>query len=184
MIKDKPYIKTKDDLIEINHGRRFPLKKSYLLYLCLLIVLVIPFFISFSSVSISFQIVSALLAMFMITANTGIILDNNSKVKFFMSAFGFQIGNWKKFNDFSCLVLKTSLKKRENVMVNQYGDGASVTEKFQTTELYLMDSTHRKKILCGSFDSYKEAKEFAKEVSSVMNLPIEKFSPIRTQRRR
>jgi hypothetical protein len=46
-----------------------------------------------------------------------------------------------------------------------------------------MDNSHRKKILCGSFDTYSEAKAFAKEVSLLIGYPIEKFSPTRIQRR-
>lgn len=81
--------------------------------------------------------------------------------------------------------MKTSSKRKESIIVNSIGDGASITEKFKSSELYLMDSTHRKKILCGSFDSYKEAKEFAIKVSEVLSYPIQKFSPRRiTYKRR
>ena len=36
-----------------------------------------------------------------------------------------------------------------------------------------MDNSHRKKILCVYFDTYSEAKAFAKEVSLLIVYPIE-----------
>jgi hypothetical protein len=184
MIRDFPFIVEEKGLIEINYGRRFPFRKSYLLYVFLLVVFVVPLFTPFSLLTISFQFISVLLMLFIFTANTGINIENKERVKFFMCALGFQIGTWKKFSKFSCLVLKSTMKKRENTIANELGDGVSVTERFKTTEIYMMDSFHRKKIMCGSFDSYKKAKEFAKEVSLIVGYPIEKFSPKRIQRRR
>ena len=183
MLKDKPTIIAKNDLIEINHGRRIPTGKSHLLFIFLTVVFFASFFLPFSSLSISIQLVSIILFLFMYTATTGLIIEIGVKIKFYMSALGIKQGSWRKYKGFSCLVLKTSMKKRDNTLMNQYGHGVSVTEKFQSTELYLMDNSHRKKILCGSFDTYSEAKAFAKDVSLLIGYPIEKFSPKRIQRR-
>ena len=184
MQKDKPTISQNNNLIEINHGKRFPFGKSYPLYIFLFLVMIASFFSPLLSLAIAFFFVSVLLVLFLYTANTGIVIRDRKENKFYMRALGFEIGTWEKFRNFSCLVLKTTSKKRENTLVNQYGHAAQVIERYKTTEVYMMDSSHRKKIFCGSFDSYEEAKELAKKLNLILGYPIEKFSPQRIQRRR
>lgn len=183
MLFNHPVMKLHDTTIEINQGRRFPLTKSYLLFVFLSVVFATSFLIPFSSVYVGFQLVSVVLILFLYTANTGMIIKGN-RVMFYVGAFFFRRGTWKKFEGYTCIVMKTTRKKRVNAIINLIGDSNSITEKFITTELYFMNSIHRKKIFCCSFESYSDAEKFANELSQKTNFPIEVFSPLIQKRRR
>lgn len=98
--------------------------------------------------------------------------------------FGASVGKWQKWSDFSCIVLKSSRKKQDRRLTRDFVDRESSTRKFMTSEIYMMDSSHRKKIFCGSFSNSSDANKKAKEISIQLNLPIQKFSPKRIERRR
>ena len=181
-MSDRPKISTRLDCIEVNYGKRFPFKKSYMLYVFLVIAALCSFLLPFDVLLISLEIIFLFLILFLYTANTGIIINADGDTKFYMSAFWVKVGEWRKTRWHNCIVLKTTPKKRENSIVNIIGDEASVVEKFITTDIYLMDSSHRRKLFCGSFDLYVDAKTFAQQLSEELDYPIEKFSPKRISR--
>jgi hypothetical protein len=187
MIRDSPFIVEEKGKVEINYGKRFPMRKNLMTYGAIAFIIIIMLLPSDSGaykIAVPFCL---FIVLIMLTATTGVKLDTNkNKFQYYFSVFGISVGKWKKWSGFSCLVLKSSIKKRDRSLTRDFIDLETVTERFKTTEIYIMDSSHRKKILCGSFDSYKEAKVFAKEVSEVLNYPIQKFSPRRIipQRRR
>lgn len=183
MIKDKPALSIKGKLIEISHGRRFPIYKNFVSIGITLFVIIIMLFPSESN---AYKLIipgCILVIVIIFSANVGIeIKQEIKKYRYYFSIFGIRWGSWEAFNNFSCLVLKTSTKQRSNEYLNEEESLSSPREKFKSTELYLMDSAHRKKLLCGSFDNYNEAKQFAEEVSKKMDYPIERFSPEKIRR--
>lgn len=95
MITDSPFIVEEKGLIEINQGRRFPIKKSYLLFFIFIGCYFRLFFLPFSTLSFSLQVISILLLLFILTANTGLFIDKNVRIKFYIGAFGYKIGTEK-----------------------------------------------------------------------------------------
>ena len=127
----------------------------------------------------------SIILLVMVTATNGVKIDiQNKKYQYYFSVFGASFGKWQKWSDFSCIVLKSSRKKQDRRLTRDFVDRESSTRKFMTSEIYMMDSSHRKKIFCGSFSNSSDANKKAKEISIQLNLPIQKFSPKRIERRR
>jgi len=184
-LSDKPAIKYKDDLIEINHGKRFPLKKWYPIYLVLTLIIFALFFTSKGKLlSFSLIVFFILFLTALFTSFSGVVINMIIKeFNFFSDILFIRFGKWRKYNGFSCLVIKTTSKSKEGLSYLKSESIYNNFHKLQSSELYIMDVNHRRKILCGSFDTYQEAKDFAKEVSELLNYPIEKFNPKRAIRR-
>lgn len=174
-------------LLKISYGMRFSPQTNWIAYL---IVIVIVFIIAFATApdSNAWIIMVPLLSIIllvMVTATNGVKIDiQNKKYQYYFSVFGASFGKWQKWSDFSCIVLKSSRKKQDRRLTRDFVDRESSTRKFMTSEIYMMDSSHRKKIFCGSFSNSSDANKKAKEISIQLNLPIQKFSPKRIERRR
>ncbi|MGB1041231.1 MAG: hypothetical protein ACPGVD_10185 [Flavobacteriales bacterium] len=184
-LSDKPTIKCTDDLIEISHGRRFPLKKWYPIYLVLTLIIFALFFTSEGKLlSFSLIVFFILFIITLFSSFSGIVINLIDKeFNFFSEILFMRFGKWRKYIGFSCLVIKTTSKSKEGLSYLKSESIYNNFHKLQSSELYIMDANHRRKILCGSFDTFQEAKDFAKEVSELLNYPIEKFNPKRATRR-
>lgn len=173
------------DLLKISYGMRFSPHTNWVAYL---IVIVFIFAFATAPDSDAWIIMVPLLLLIllvMITATNGVKINREeNKYQYYFSVFGITVGKWQKWAGFTCLVLKSSRKKRERGMSRELVSLDSHTQRFNTTEIYMMDSSHRRKLFCGSFEKLSDAKTKAKEISDQFNFPIQKFSPKRVERRR
>ena len=183
----KPKLKIKKDTITISHGMRFPLSKTYPQFLIMLLIVFLLLIPSQSSSGGKFIIIGLLLFIIIVglTSNTGIRINlKKEKIFEYYGCLGFRFGASKEFKKYSCLVLKTTEKKKQALNMYMEVSTSDFMRISKSTEIFFMNSSHRRKVLCGSFDTFHEAKEFAEEISRKLNYPIEKFAPkINTRRR-
>lgn len=164
----------KRGVIKISYGMRFSPHTNWVAYLVTLL-----FIIAFATspdtgdawIAVPFL---GFILLVMITATNGLKIHIcDKKYQYYFSVLGISVGKWKKYNGYSCIVIKTSRKKQERRLTRYFDNRTSSIKRFVTTEVYLMDTTHRKKIFCGSFDKVSEAKRKAKELCKKLNYPIE-----------
>ena len=164
---------------------RFPPQTNWIAYALAVIFIVAFATAPKSEAGIVMVPIISLILLVMLTATNGVKINKETKqYQYYFSVFGISVGKWKKWYGYSCFVIKSSRKKQDRRLTRDFVDRESSTRRFMTTELYMMDSTHRKKLLCGSFLTYNEAKKKVLELKRKFDYPLQKFSPKRIARKR
>lgn len=104
----------------------------------------------------------------------GIYFDlENRKFLQYETYFTVKTGKWKNLNTFKEL---TILAKTKTSRI--YGrSGASISDTFKTYDSFMVDETHRQKVLLNSCLDADEAYAKVKSLSEKLNLPFVKYNP-------
>ncbi len=171
------------DFVKISYGMRFSPQTNWIAYLIVIVFIVAFATAPNSNAWIIMVPLLSIILLVMATSTNGVKIDiPNKQYQYYFSVFGISVGKWQKWKGYSCIVLKSSRKKQDRRLTNDFIDRESSTRRFMTSEVYMMDSSHRKKLFCGSFEKASDAKNKAKEISKQFNFPIQKFTPKRIER--
>lgn len=115
------------------------------------------------------------LAIYLTFISDGLEIDlENTRYRYFNARFGLRTGRWNSFKSYTQILIL--LKRRQKELV---GARSAVTTYLdhEAYEVVTADTSHRKQLLLGSFESKEAAERFAEAVSEQLNQTIAKFNP-------
>lgn len=120
-------------------------------------------------------IIFGLVGLSIITSRTGFEFDENQiQFRSFKQSLGVKRGEWESLNMYPNLSILT-----ERTSFKRYGQ-SNTGKTFSDTRynIYLLNSTHRKKILVQSYKNQESAHEAIQKISTENNLKIVKYQPV------
>lgn len=116
-----------------------------------------------------------------ITSTYGIDIDYKNKLyREYESYLGFKRGNWKNLDELSFI---TVLKSRKGMaFYSQSNRRTSLMD--DNFEVYLLNETHRRKILIQKFDNKELAKKYTVKISPLIDKEIVQFNPVVSKKTR
>jgi hypothetical protein len=99
---------------------------------------------------------------------------NSKKYKEYYSYFGLKVGKWKSLDNYPYI---TIMSHRLSYNVSNFGaKGASIKEDF--FEIFLLNQTHRHKILLKSDNNLEKISALIKQIAEELNVEIVKYNPV------
>jgi len=107
---------------------------------------------------------------------------NFKKQKLFIYSeiFGLKLGNKTNLSNYKNTTVLT--KRMKSAMGNKLNNRGYIPQmKLQNIkhEVLLLSTDHRKKVLLGRFNNFKEARDFSREMAAILKKPIVKYTPKR-----
>jgi len=95
------------------------------------------------------------------------------RLKVYKEIYGYKFGDWFSLEKYNSLSIIQSRKS------GRVGRATTIGVSYISFNLVIMDSTHRDKLILKKFDSFDEAKEAAKILSTKTKIPLVKYAPKR-----
>ena len=126
-------------------------------------------------ISIYLCLAAAFIGLLFMLMVSGIEINCTSrKYRLFKSVLGLKKGEWKNIDFFKGIIIRAKSGSKELMGPNL---ALMPTVRGMSFDIYMVDETHRKKLLIKSFKSKSKGLDFAKKLSSQVNLPFQKYNP-------
>lgn len=108
--------------------------------------------------------------------STGIQIDvENKKYKHYSSYYGIKQGQWKTLDSYPCLAI---LQSRQSSTTHSIGNISSITNSENYYDIYLLDKTHRQKLLIKRLKNKEQASKDAKEFAENLGVEFTTYNPV------
>jgi len=136
------------------------------------VILVISTFIIYSNWILGSVLI--LFALFISFSFSGIVIDSvNNRYKDYSVYFGIKTGRWQPLDKYIYL---TVLCNNEMYETHSRAN-VTTSEAAKYFEVFMMDKTHRDKLLVKKFKNSESALKYANDISCVLNMELTGFHP-------